>query len=139
MARVIIAALLFLVRPAFAADPWTEAQVGQQVAFTVLLAADWGQTREIADSCEHYGVTWDTSAGGWSDVDICAFRETNPILGERPTTDEVDRFFLASAALNLAVAHVLPSKWRSRFQYLSIGIEAGFVAHNYSIGVRVDL
>lgn len=126
MARLIIAVLFLFVRPALAADPWTKAQIGQQVAFTVLLAADWGQTKDIKNHPE--------------------LQEANPILGPNPTDSEVDQYFAAAAVGHLAVAHLLPSRkipglpltWRDAWQHVWIAREAYAVWNNYSLGVKFD-
>lgn len=119
MARLIITVLFLFVRPALAADPWTKAQINQQVAFTVVLAADWAQTRDIKN---HPNL-----------------HEANPFLGENPSDREIDEYFATAAIGHLAVAHVLPGKWRDAWQYFWIGAEANTVARNYSLGLRIDL
>ena len=65
------------------------------VASTAALACDWAQTRELA------GDGWRTH------------RETNPMLGERPTTNVIDTYFLAAAIVNATVWAVMPERFRS--------------------------
>lgn len=122
MARLIIVVLFLFVRPSLAADPWTKAQIGQQVAFTVLLAADWSQTRSETDLPPEQRQ----------------FYETNPILGRYPSTDEVDTYFAAVAVGHALVSHALPSKWRNVWQYVWIARESYSVVNNYRIGVELD-
>lgn len=127
MARFIIALLFLFARPAFAADPWTDQQIGQQVAFTVLLVADWGQTRDIKNHPE--------------------LEELNPILGPHPTDSEIDRYFAAAVVGHALVSHWLPSRriaswmpitWRDAWQHVWIARQAVSVENNYSLGVKFD-
>jgi len=101
------------------ADEWTTADTYREATYQTLQAIDWGQTRNIA---EHQS-TW---------------YEQNNYLGTHPEMGAVNRYFIAGAALHAAISYVLPESMRAPFQYATIGIEAGCVAHNYSlrIGVR---
>lgn len=119
---------LFYSLPAVAADPWTKVQVAQQIGFTVLLAADWGQTKDIKNHPNIY--------------------ESNPILGPYPTDSEIDRYFATAAVGHALVAHLLPSRriarwlpnitWRDAWQHVWIACEAMAVENNYSLGVSFD-
>jgi hypothetical protein len=104
--------------PAAASD-WTAEDTAWQASFLALHVVDWGQTRDIAAQPNRY-------------------HETNPILGEHPSQARVDRYFAATAILHTAVAYTLPPKWRRAWQYVSIGYQAGFVASNYNIGLRIN-
>ena len=115
---LLIFALLFA-RPGLAADEWTERQAIQQAGFTLLLAVDWAQTRDIQN---HPG-----------------FQESNPILGEHPTDKEIDQYFVAAAVGHAVITHFLPTEWRDAWQYTWIGIEANTTVENYRLGVRFDL
>lgn len=105
--------------PAPAADSWTPADTRREAAYLALHITDWGQTRNIAKNPKR-------------------FHELNPVLGEHPSVAEVDRYFIAAAAVHAAVAYALPAEWRSGFQYVTIGIEAGVTAMNCRTGIRVD-
>lgn len=63
-------------------------------AISVTLACDWRQTRAFASE-------------GWTYQ-----LESNPILGERPTTQSVDAYFLAAMVAATAVWRLTPRKWR---------------------------
>jgi hypothetical protein len=114
-------ALLWCCSPAraLAADPWSDADKTREAVYLILHAADWGQTRSIADSPESY-------------------RENNPFLGEHPTQKRVDAYFAATALLHIGITHVLPADWRPAFQYFFIGLESGVVVNNYRAGVRIN-
>jgi hypothetical protein len=115
----VIAILFFFVVPAHAADPWSDSDVNQEVAYMVVHTIDWGQTRYIANNPDK-------------------FYEKNSILGSHPSTQRVDGYFLAMALVHIGVAHILPSDWRSAFQYVTIGMETEQVRQNFNIGIKVD-
>ena len=102
----------------FAADEWTKEDTAYQTTFLTLMAVDWQQTKEIARNPK--------------------YREGNFILGENPDQNTVDAYFLTTAALHTVIAYYLPQKYRRIWQCVFIGMEAGYVAHNYNIGVRIQ-
>lgn len=111
--------LLFATAPALAADPWSKADKAREAVYLAMHVLDWGQTLDIAKNPDLHG-------------------EGNSILGEHPSVKRVNRYFVATALLQVGVTHALPARWRPAFQYFWIGVEAGFVAHNYRAGVRVN-
>jgi hypothetical protein len=108
--------LAFLSSSCFA-DPWTSEDTYRQTAFFILDAADWAQTRNIARNPDK-----------WT--------ETNPLLGAHPSVRQVDWYFVSASLMHFGIAYLLPSKYRSSFQMLSIGVELGAVSRNFRIGVR---
>lgn len=65
------------------------------VTSTTTIACDWGYTHKMADA-------------GWG-----RYAEANPLLGPRPSTGEVNAYFVSMIALN-AIAWVLtPPKYRA--------------------------
>lgn len=101
------------------AGKWTRKDTIRQVVFISILAVDWQQTHKIATNPRYI--------------------ETNPILGPNPSIKEIDIYFFSSAVLHSVIAYKLTPKWRKRWQYIWIGIEAGYIHHNYSAGIRLDL
>ena len=92
--------------------------MGSLLALQLILSAvDWHQTREIA-------------------AHPCAYYETNAILGRHPDAGMVNRHFIETEAAVLISAAVLP-EYRTTILGASAAIEAGFVAHNYHIGLKV--
>ena len=84
----------------------------------VLLAIDWLQTRDIA------------SSNGY-------FRETNLLLGPRPSLNSVNNYFLTSMALLNLSDYLLPQRYaKIVYQAVTI-IEVSAVTHNTHIGVRL--
>lgn len=100
------------------ADSWSEGDKWRQGAYSLLHITDWHQTHEISDGERHI--------------------ETNPIMGRKPTDGQIDRYFASTLIIHYVIAHNLPSDWRKRFQYVTIGVEAGAVAHNWSIGYTIE-
>ena len=106
---------LFIASPSFASD-WSSSDTKREAVYLVLHTADWAQTRNIARNPDKR-------------------HEQNSILGSHPSTSQVDQYFVATAALQFVIAYYLPVEWRAPFQYVTIGIEGGAVAHNFSIGI----
>jgi len=105
--------------PVFASD-WTTEDTAWQAAYMVLHVADWGQTRDIARREDE------------------GYYETNPILGRHPSLKRVDTHFAVTALAHTAISYALPPDWRRRWQMVTIGVEAGFVSYNYSIGLKIN-
>jgi hypothetical protein len=81
-------------------------------ASTAGLACDWAQTRS-------------TAAGGWVN-----HHETNPMLGARPTTAQVDTYFVVAAIANTFVWLVMPQKLRSVVPAGVFAVQVDSVQHN---------
>jgi hypothetical protein len=95
---------------------WTTADTYRQAGMLSLTMIDWAQTRKIAQNPDKY-------------------YENNPVLGKHPSTERVDMYFPICMAAHTAVAMALPTKYRKWWQYVFIGVEAGMVANNLSIGL----
>ena len=100
-------------------DKWTREDKILQGTQLFVQGIDWLQTREIVDD-PHY----------W---------ETNPHIGEDPTTRDVDRYFIMSAGLGTLVTHILPQEYRKYWLMFRIGTSSAMVMHNYHIGIRIKL
>lgn len=109
-----------------AADPWSKSDITREVAYLALHVADWGQTRNIVHRA-------DTGCDGQP---TCI--ERNPILGRNPSIKRVDTYFAVTALAHVAISHALTHEWRNGWQYITIGVEAGYVGNNYSIGLNID-
>lgn len=113
MIRQITLMSLLLVSPLSQADDL----MAYRVASNVGLILDWAQTREIAVNDEYL--------------------ETNPILGIRPTTKEVNTYFIGAIALNNLIGELLPGD-AAKYWYASITIiQMGTVRRNYGLGIRM--
>ena len=102
------------------ASKWTAGDSYRHATFTGLMLADYLQTIEISRNPDRY-------------------YERNPILGNHPSEAEVTAYFIGSYALVSAAAVALPPPYRDCLQYLAIGVEAGAVASNFSIGLRFGI
>ena len=113
--NTILAFLLFVSTSAFA-DEWTSTDTKREAVYLTLHTLDWAQTRNIARNPDKW-------------------YEQNAVLGKHPSVSQVDRYFITTGVLQFAIAYYLPAEYRKAFQYVTIGIEGGAVAHNFSIGI----
>jgi hypothetical protein len=68
--------------------------------------------------------------------------ETNPILGLHPSDAKIAAYGLTMAGLHAAITYEMVSNDVPRaiinaWELVSIGVEAGYVARNYRLGLRV--
>jgi hypothetical protein len=61
------------------------------------------------------------------------FREVNPLVRKYG----VKKYFIASSISHAFVTYNLPEKWRPYWAYGTVAVQAGFVAHNAHVGVRI--
>lgn len=99
-----------------AADPWTKTDTALEVTWQVLHAIDLGQTLTIADRPDKY-------------------YELNPLLGKHPDRGKVYAYFLTGSVLHLGVTHVLPRKWRTPWQGVTLTVTGACVANNFNVGI----
>ena len=66
------------------------------------------------------------------------FHETNPILGEHPSTGKVYGYFAASAVAGYLIMDSLPPNWRKAFAGGAILLEANMVTRNYQLGIKMS-
>ena len=123
MHRWVFAILLLISSSAFA-DEWSREDSYREATYLTLHTVDWLQTRNISRSAE---CKTGQPPPCW--------HEQNTLLGKCPSIAQVNQYFAATAALQFAVAYYLPAEYRKAFQYVTIGIEGGAVAHNFSIGI----
>jgi hypothetical protein len=114
-----VLALTVGILPAQAAPPFDRGDLNRELAYTALHLVDWGQTLNIARNPDR-------------------FHERNPILGRHPSPGQVNRYMAASLAAHWLIARALKPKARKIFQGVTLVIKSGFVAGNYSVGLRVD-
>jgi len=102
--------------PAHAQD-WTQSDMARETAWGILWIADWGQTLDISARPREY-------------------REQNPMLGSHPGRGTVNAYFLSGLLLHPIIAHIA-GRYRRHWQYVTIGVELGYVANNARIGLRM--
>ena len=109
--------LLLFISPAYA-DEWTTNDTYREITYQGLAAIDWLQTRNIAKNPNYY--------------------EQNPILGEHPSVGKVNAYFAITGLVHYGISKILPKEYRAPFQYVTIVVEGGAVAHNFSIGINAE-
>ena len=114
----IILILLFIPVMGNAADKWDNTDIGLAASALALRTMDWRQSREIAEN-------------------PLIFREINPMLGDHPSTGQVDAYFAVSALAQIGIAHVLPSKWRKIWLSCWIGMSGATVYRNNAVGLGI--
>jgi uncharacterized protein YceK len=136
-------------------DPWTTHDTVLQGAFTALAVVDWMQTRSAAEM----------KTDQWGNIIGYRYRELNPVLGAHPTKSSIDTYFPVILLAHVGIAYLLPTgeqdagkcetnyldlygwrevqkkksklNWRTIWQSVWIGVEAGYVHRNYQMGIRV--
>lgn len=101
------------------AEPMTKEQKVLQGTYLTVHAIDWRQTRYIAKHPDE-------------------FSETNPLLGENPSTSKVDNLMLSIALLHTGITKSLPSEHRMYWQMFTLGFKVGYVEKNIYLGIGMD-
>jgi hypothetical protein len=131
--------VLLLLCSSAQADEWSRVDTYREITYQTLAAVDWLQTRQISKIC-HTPINT-VAINGKLYVDGNDYQkhkhvtEMNPILGNCPSEDIVNVYFLITNITHYYIAKTLPEKYRVAFQYISIGFEGGVVAHNFAIGI----
>ena len=100
-------------------EDWTPEQRRWYVASNVLLVADWGTTRDMT---RRYNE---------------GYRELNPILGSRPSTDKLDLYFVTVLIGHYFATDYFKGRDREIYLYTITGVEGAAVANNLNIGLRL--
>jgi hypothetical protein len=102
----------------------------EETAFQVIHAVDTAQTIDIR---RHPGLHECAGPMGaaWA-------------IGEHPKDHQVYEFMAAEGLLHLAITEALsrsslPRGWVRAWELVTIGIDSGVVAHNFSLGLKVRL
>jgi|WetSurMetagenome_2_1015567.scaffolds.fasta_scaffold715445_2 hypothetical protein len=113
MKRIALVALFVLLPAQARSDAWTTTDTVVEAGCIALLLIDWRQTLDRR------------------------YQESNPILGSHPSRAAVDGYFMGVIVAQLLVARLLPSRWRSVFQGVTIGIEGRSVVNNWLLGASL--
>lgn len=126
MSKFIFALFLIFSSSTSAADLWRTSDTYREVTFQILNVIDWGQTRYVAQHPDQYKEN-DMGRGGsaW-------------LIGEHPSTTNVDRLMIATAILHPIISYYLPHNWREAFQYVTIGMKIDNTVGNFHAGVKFD-
>ena len=99
---------------------WTTADTIRQALGLAATGVDWAQTRTMAKDPSHY-------------------REVNHItsklIGEHPSTGQVNNYFATKAVGDALLANALPPGMRALFQYGNMGLEANAGRKNFKLGI----
>jgi hypothetical protein len=98
---------------------WTALDYSLAGGAATLMALDWAQTRYAARNPTR-------------------FKERNPIMGDHPSTGDVDKYFALASLLTAGITYILPRRERQLFLGAVLVVETSAVANNYRIGVKVD-
>ena len=142
--KLFIVFVLLLSVPAqgMAADKWSKRDLALEATYQVLNFIDWRQTRTIAKSPRYFRRA--PRVVDWKQKKYIiikrpdSYREINPLLGRHPSTAKVNALFIVNTVLHPMITHYLPKKYRVWWQGLSITVNGAFVAHNFSIGIKMD-
>lgn len=119
MTRLLL--LVALLAPAAArADEWRTRDTVAEAVCVAALLADYSTTLAVV----HHPDRW---------------HETNPLLGRHPSAAAASAYFGASIAAHALVSRLLPHPYRDVWQFVTLTVEAGYVASNISAGVRFEL
>ena len=119
MKRFFLIVLLLFSTTVSAADfaLWTQEQKNWYIASNVMLALDWGTTRDISKNRE--------------------YTEVNPLLGKYPSTSRVNNYFLGYFIANYLIASNLSSENRTNYLKIVTTLEFMAVGNNLALGLRV--
>jgi len=116
MKTAILAVLLLVSIPAVA-DEWTTGDTYREATYLSLLAVDWAQTRDCLRRPGCY--------------------EENTLLGAHPKQSSLDAYVVLEGLAHIAIAKMLPEKYRAPFQYITIGMEGNATFRNLSLGSSI--
>ncbi len=120
MNRWLVSMLLFFSSTVNAGwQDWTDEQKRWYVASNVLLLADWSTTRDMTRRYDE------------------GYREINPILGSRPSTDKLDLYFVTYLIGHYFLTDYLQDRNREIYLYTITAVEGAAVANNLNIGLRL--
>jgi hypothetical protein len=119
---------------------WTGTDTAYQAATVLLMATDWSQTswmmrQSRAEDAARQGSGLDNDRHA---KPMAGRNEANPLLDDHPSQGRINTYFVATIAAHTVIARLLPKPYRRVWQAIYIVTEAGFVAHNFSIGARVE-
>jgi len=115
---IIVLVSLFLVASASSeASEWTKSNTKWESAYMVTHLIDWRQTLEISNNPR--------------------FKETNPILGNNPTENEINQYFLLTGISHYLISRYLDD-WRETWQKTTFFIQFSVISKNAIIGIKTN-
>jgi hypothetical protein len=114
-----------------------------EFVFDAALMADIMTTADIKNHPQQCSPAM-ANINGTGQQSVCSggLVETNPILGAHPSDAKIAAYGLTMAGLHAAITYEMVSNDVPRaiinaWELVSIGVEAGYVARNYRLGLRV--
>lgn len=98
-------------------DPWTKKDTYWQIGFTILEIIDYEKTRI---DINNDGYEW-----GFAKY----------FIGETPSNSDLKEYFATCIILHSIASYVLPSKWRTRWQKVSVLVQIYYIGE--SKGTRI--
>ena len=108
--RLVIVILLLCIAGCATTEPWTRDNKA---------AAGFFVMGKLADTASTIDFLKNTNA-----------RELNPILGERPSNEEVISYMIITGIAQLIIADLLPPKWRERWLIVFGSVNTYCAIHN---------
>ncbi len=93
--------------------------MNELILSTIMLFADYGQTRYIVSNSDRY-------------------YETNVLLGPNPCASDVDKYFTGVILLNAGVKLLLPKRQAEKTWRIVSIFQASFVTQNQRLGIGFD-
>ena len=120
MKSIVCWLVLLFCTPSFATgSEWTAEQKSWYVASNILLLADWATTRDMTRRYDE------------------GYYERNLILGRRPSTRQVDLYFVTYLVGHYFLTDYLQGRNREIYLYTVTGIEGIAVSNNLNIGLKL--
>lgn len=117
--------ILFIIIALFSftaqADEWRTGDTYREGTFQILNIIDWRQSIYMAKHPDKFKE----SEAAW-------------LIGQYPSTTDVDRLILISAILHPIIAYNLPYGWREVFQYITIAGKLNATTNNAYIGLKLE-
>ena len=99
-------------------SPWSKKNTILEITQQSILLIDLNQTLQIIDDPRRY--------------------ETNVVLGEHPSKDQVIGYFVLSGLIHAGISYVLPEPLRTGWQTSTIIVTLPCVIHNkFTIGLGI--
>lgn len=100
-------------------DKWTKAEKTKEVAWLILHAVDYSQTRYAMDRPDE-------------------FKEANPLLGDHPSEGRLNLFALITGIGHVWLTDYVGKEYRSLFQNITLGFKTGTVVNNFYVGAKIE-
>lgn len=119
IALTVVTLILVWVSRGHAGEPWTDADVKRELFAISMNVADFGTT--VVFRSQNKGIY-----------------EASPIFGRDVSDAELFAVTVATSALHIWIADIIPAKYRPAWQYSFGGIKLLVVGHNLGVGFSIQ-